>query len=142
MRQREDACMNDLFEARAKGGKARRDALSQAERKAIAKKGAVARWGAKATHKGNFLDHLGVDVECYVLDNEEKSAVISQIGMAKVLGLSSRGNALPRFLANKIMSDALGAEIAGKLENPLKFQYGSGGAGAPPITVHGSILRS
>jgi len=129
--------MTDLFDARAKGGNARRDALSQAERKAIAKKAAVARWGAKATHKGNFQDQLGIDVECYVLDDDKKTAVISQTGMASALGLSPRGNALPRFLANKVMSDAVGAEFREKIENPLKFQYGTGGAGAPPATIHG-----
>ena len=86
--------MNDLFSGRAKGGIARREALSETERRAIAKKAAVARWGAKATHRGNFQEQLGIDVECYVLDDEEKTAVISQTGMGRALGLSSRGNAL------------------------------------------------
>jgi hypothetical protein len=129
--------MDDLFEARAKGGNARRDALTKEERKAIAKKGAVARWGVKASHKGNFEEQLGIDVECYVLEDDKKTAVISQTGMASVLGLSPRGNALPRFLANKVMSDAVGADFRKKMENPLKFQYGTGGAGAPPATIHG-----
>lgn len=130
--------MNDLFGGRAKGGIARRDALSADERKAIAKRAATARWGIKATHRGNFQEQLGIDVECYVLDDEKKTAVISQTGMARALGLSSRGNALPRFLANKIMSEAVGAELRQKIENPLKFQWGTGGAGSvPPVTVHG-----
>ena len=33
-----------------------------------------------ATHKGNFQEHLGVDVECYVLNDPSKTAVISQSG--------------------------------------------------------------
>jgi hypothetical protein len=57
--------------------------------------------------------------------------------MARALGLSSRGNALPRFLANKVMSDAVGADFRAKIENPLKFQWGGGGAGGPKGTIHG-----
>ena len=73
-----------------------------------------------------------------MLDDETKSAVISQTGMASALGLSSRGNALPRFLANEAMSETISAEIRKKIENPLKFQYSPGGAGAPPPSViHG-----
>jgi hypothetical protein len=134
------ACMNeddDKPSGKAKGGIARRDALSQEQRSAIAKNAAIARWGVKATHKGNFKDQLGIDVECYVLDDAEKSAVISQTGMASALGLSSRGNALPRFLANRVMSEAVSAELQHKIENPIKFQYGAGGAETPTITING-----
>jgi hypothetical protein len=129
--------MTDLFDRQSKGGKARREALTKAERKEIARKGAIARWGAKATHQGNFRERLGIDVECYVLDDAAKTAVVSQTGMARALGLSSRGNALPRFLANQVMSEAVSAEIREKIENPIKFQWGSGGAGVPVTTIHG-----
>lgn len=129
--------MADLFDARAKGGIARREALTGPERKAIAKKGAAARWGVKAIHRGNFQEQLGIDVECYVLDDDDKTAVISQTGMARALGLSSRGNALPRFLANSVMSETVGAELREKVENPLKFQWAPVGAGVPPATIHG-----
>ena len=129
--------MNDLFSGRAKGGIARREALSKEERTAIARKAATARWGIKATHQGNFQEKLGIDVDCYVLDDDAKTAVISQTGMARALGLSSRGSTLPRFLSNKVMSEAVGAELRQKIENPLKFQWGFGGAGMPPVTVHG-----
>ncbi len=129
---------DDLFASRSKGGVARRDSLSKEARQGIARKAALARWGAKATHRGNFKEQLGIDVECYVLDDEQKTAVISQIGMGRALGLSSRGNSLPRFLANKVMSEAVGAELRSKIENPVKFQWGVGGAGTlPPVTVHG-----
>lgn len=97
----------------------------------------MARWGAKATHRGNFQEQLGIDVDCYVLDDPEKTAVISQTGMAQALGLSPRGNALPRFLANKAMSESVSAELKKKIENPLKFQGITGGARAPPAKIHG-----
>ncbi len=122
---------------RAKGGIARREALSPQERKNIARQGAAARWGYKASHKGSFKEHFGTDVECYVLDDKQKTAVISQRGMAEALGLSSRGNALPRFLGTRALADAVGAELRQKFQNPLKFQWGTGGAGQPPTTIHG-----
>lgn len=127
----------DLFSSRAKGGIARREALSPEKRAAIARKAAAARWGVKAIYRGNFQEQLGVDVDCYVLDDEERTAVISQTGMARALGLSSRGNALPRFLANQVMSGAVGAELREKVENPLIFQWSDLGAGTPAVPVHG-----
>src|SRR5262249_29564578 len=33
--------------------------------------------------------------------------------------------------------ETLGAELTEKLKNPLKFQWGSGGAEAPPSEIHG-----
>ena len=114
---------------------------SAPERRAeIARKAAEARWGEKALkaiHKGSFQEKFGVDVDCYVLDDPQKTAVISQRGMGAALGLSMRGNAFPRFLASKSIAEIAGAELREKLENPLKFQWGTGGAEQPPTTVHG-----
>jgi hypothetical protein len=123
---------------RARGGMKRAENLSPKERKAIAIKAASARWGVKATHRGNFQDEFGVDVDCYVLDDPQKTAVISLRGMAKALGLSENGSALYRFLATKAMSETVGVELSEKLAEPLKFQWGTGGAESPPPnTVHG-----
>jgi hypothetical protein len=128
-------------QTKAAGGIARAQKLAPAAKTAIAKKAAAARWGerpARAIHKGNFMDEFGIDVECYVLQDEKKTAVISQIGMGKVLGLSSRGNSFPRFLASQAMSKHVGAELKAKLEKPLKFQWAKAGAGQQPSTViHG-----
>lgn len=127
---------SDEVKGRAKGGIARAKALTDEELVAIAKKGAIARWGIKATHKGNFKDDFGIDVECYVLDDEIKTAVINQIGMGLAIGLSPRGNAFPRFLASRGMSEVIGAQLAEKLSKPIKFQWTS--VGAPhSISVHG-----
>jgi hypothetical protein len=121
------------------GGAKRAEVLAPERRAEIAREAAVARWAKpiRATHKGNFKQEFGVDVECYVLDDATKTAVISQRGMGEALGLSARGNAFPRFLATRAMSDTVGAELRQKLENPLKFQGGTGGAGMPPAIVHG-----
>lgn len=126
---------NDEITGRAKGGVARSEALSKDERRAIAKKGAAARWGVKATHKGNFKEEFGFDVDCYVLDDDQKTAVISQTGMGKTLGLSGRGNAFPRFLASRGMRDSVSAQLMDKIQQPLKFQWS--GRGAQNATVNG-----
>ena len=119
------------------GGKARSEVLPPSKRGEIARKAALARWGARASHRGNFQEKFGVDVECYVLDDAENTAVISQTGMARALGLSSRGNALPRFVDSKVMREAIGAELRQKIENPLKFQWGKPGAENRGTTIHG-----
>jgi hypothetical protein len=124
---------------RAKGGKKRAELLSPEERKEIAVKAAEARWGEKALkalHKGSFEKEFGIDVDCYVLDDPTKTAVISQTGMGKALGLSSRGNAFPRFLASKAMEQFIGAQLRNKIEQPLRFLWDSGGA-QRQIIVHG-----
>lgn len=124
----------------SKGGKARAEVLSPEDRKAIAKQGAIARWGEKppvATHRGNFSENFGIDVDCYVLDDERKTAVISQRGMGAAIGLSPRGNAFTRFTNSKSIGTRLGAELREKIANPLKFQWGAGGADQPPSAIHG-----
>jgi len=125
---------------RAKGGIATAAALGDEGRKERARKGALARWGDKpprATHKGNFKEQFGLDVECYVLDDEQKTAVISQTGMGVALGLSSRANAFPRFLASRAMENYLSADLRSKIEKNLKFQWAAVSAGVPPADVNG-----
>jgi P63C domain len=122
----------DLGSGRAKGGAARAQSLSPEERRAIAKKGAVARWGLKATHKGSFKEDFGIDVECYVLDDDQKTAVISQRGMGEALGLGLSGSRLPSFIKGEKIAPYVGRELIGKLEKPLVFQGLSVGA-----TTHG-----
>jgi hypothetical protein len=131
-------------EAKAKGGLARAEALSPEKRKAIARRAAVARWGERpmrATHKGSLQADFGIDVDCYVLDDEQKTAVISQRGMAALLGLGSQaGNLLRRFLGAKKIAPYVGAELEEKLENPLVFAWSPPEPGArnpPPAMVHG-----
>jgi len=135
---------------RAKGGIARKMALTPERRREIATKAAVARYGSRplrALKKGNFKEKLGIDADCYVLDDTLKTPVISQTGMAKVLGLSSRGNAFPRFMASNAMVAAAGADLTEKLGKVLVFQWGSAGAGQPspqqpstPIYGHDAAL--
>lgn len=123
---------------KAIGGAARAASLTKGQRIGIAKKAAIARWGAQATHKGNFQEDFGIDIECYVLDDDKKTAVISQIGMGLALGLAPRGNAFPRFLESKGMQKTVSAQLAEKLAKPVKFQWsGSGAHGQSNAVVHG-----
>jgi hypothetical protein len=92
----------------------------------------------RATHKGNFKEHFGFDVDCYVLDDAKKTAVISQRGMGAALGLGDAGNAFPRLLAGRNVSKAAGPEILKRAQKPLIFQsFSAGGTSAPPSVVHG-----
>ncbi|NKJ02024.1 P63C domain-containing protein [Novosphingobium sp. SG707] len=120
-------------------GKARAEALPPMRRSDIARAGAAARWGKspKAIHRGNFSDQFGIDVDCYVLGDLEKTAVISQIGMARVLGLSPRGNSFPSFINSKAMENFVGGELREKIQNPVKFQWGLGGGESIQATIHG-----
>ncbi len=80
----------------------------------------------KATHKGNFKAEFGIDVDCYVLDDEQKTAVISQRGMGEALGLGSSSR-FPRFVGGKAISAYVGPELRRKLEKPVIFQAKVGG---------------
>ena len=80
-----------------------------------------------AIHRGNFNDEFGIDVDCYVLDDPKKTAVISQRGMGLVLGLAPSGGAFTRFVSSKGMSGAVGAQLAAKIAKPIKFQWSVGG---------------
>jgi P63C domain len=117
-------------ESKVAGGLARAMALTPERKRAIAVKAAATRWGKmpRATHKGNFKDEFGFDVDCYVLDDEAKTAVISQRGMGSALGLSERGNAFIRFANSRSMSNYIGAQVRSKIDNPIIFQAVSSGA--------------
>ncbi|EAX3122877.1 hypothetical protein J9P93_004628 [Salmonella enterica] len=90
-----------------------------------------ARWGdkpLKATHKGNFMDEFGIDVECYVLNDENKTAVVSGAGLARLLGLGDHMIAVTRLLNAQYMSDFIGTVLREKMEKPFKFQWHHGGS--------------
>ena len=118
---------------RAKGGAVVAAKMTAEQKTDRATKGALARWGLKATHKGNFKKELGVDAECYVLNDPGKTAVITQLGMGEILGLGSGGSRLPRFVFNKTMSEYLGPELAEKIRNPVIFHIVSAGQGGASL---------
>ena len=77
-----------------------------------------------ATHKGNFKEDFGIDVDCYVLNDDQKTATVSQRGMAVAIGLRERGSAFPSFANSKTMSPFVGSELRAKLQKPSLFFNG------------------
>jgi hypothetical protein len=126
-------------ESKVPGGLARAKALTPERKRQIAAKAAAARWGKlpRATHRGNFREDFGIDVDCYVLDDDQKTAAVSQRGMAVAIGLREAGSAFPSFANSKTMAPFVGSELREKLEKPLIFQGGTGGRDQPPSVVHG-----
>lgn len=123
---------------RAAGGRAVAKKMTEAERTARAKKAAIARWGLRATHKGNFLQHFGVDAECYVLDDEKKTAVMTQRGIAAAIGLKNPGgNDFERLVNRKFLAPYLGAGLLEKIAQPIEFKSNNAGAAQTEITVRG-----
>jgi hypothetical protein len=118
----------------AKGGEVRASKLSSERRREIARAAIQARWEKagkvplpRATHKGNFKKDFGIDVDCYVLNDHKKTAVISQRGMGEALGLGKSGSRLPRFVEGKAISNFVGPELRAKLAQPVIFQAQVGG---------------
>jgi hypothetical protein len=126
---------------RAKGGIARSLALSPERKKEIGKKGAAARWGRvnlQATHKGNFDVHFGIDAECYVLDDEPKTGVMTQRGIAAAIGLSKPGGKdFERLVDGKAISKHLGADIREKVHQPIEFRWIYPGAKQNAVSIKG-----
>lgn len=123
------------------GGKARAAALTPEERSAVARKGGLAKKLnslPRAVHKGNFSKEFGVDVDCYVLEDEQHTAVISQRGMSAALGIDPlSGGSLPRFVRGEKIAPYVGGELAEKLSKPLVFLWAPPVANAVPTTTYG-----
>lgn len=127
-------------QSKAIGGRARALALTPEKKAEIAKKAAESRWGAKplrASHKGSFKEDFGIDVECYVLADTTKTAVISQRGMGVALALGQGGSRLPVFLKGEKIAPFVGPELREKIENPLIFQSPSLGTSQPITSING-----
>jgi len=136
----------------SKGGAERARRLSPEERSRIAREAVEKRWeragklrpiaertGLRWTHKGSFKDEFGIDVECYVLNDDNKTAVISQRGMGEALGFSRQsGGRFPRFISGIAIAKHLGPELKQKLANPLVFQPSSAVPSAKIVDkIHG-----
>src|SRR5258708_38455493 len=111
------ACMvdeKDKDESKVAGGLARAKALTPARESQIAAKAAAARWGKlpRATHRGNFKEDFGIDVDCYVLDDEQKTAVLSQRGIGAAMGLQgASGQAFLRLANGQRLAPFIGLEL-------------------------------
>lgn len=126
---------------RAKGGAVVAAKMSPEQKADRARKGALARWGNKmptATHKGSFASDFGVDAECYVLDDERKTAVMTQRGIGAALGLSNPGGKdFERLVSGKILSEYLGGEVLAKISQPIEFKWVYPGVKQAATTIKG-----
>jgi hypothetical protein len=121
--------------------------VSAKERKALAKKGAIARWEIKqATHGSE--DHplkIGeIEIPCYVTEDETR--LLSQRGVIGGLGMSggSGGGGADRltaFLGGKSISPFVSKELSALIENPIRFRHPGGGQAAYgyPATILADI---
>lgn len=116
------------------GGLARAQKLTPEQRKTIASDAAQRRY-LRTLYCGNLQESLGVDVDCYVLNDDNRTAVISQRGIASALGLLGGGGyAFKRFSGGKIIRSYLAPEVLAKIDNPIKFQSTLTG---PGVTIFG-----
>lgn len=123
---------------RAAGAKALAAKMTPEQRAERAKKAATKRWGLRATHKGNFLQHFGVDAECYVLDDDKKTAVMTQRSIAAALGLKNPGgNDFERLATRKSLLPYLGAELTEKITQPIEFKWVLPGAKQTEVIIRG-----
>ena len=122
--------MDKEITGKAKGGIARRDALTSEQRSEIASKAAQARWDdsiPRATHSGT-LNIGGSELSCYVLENGER--ILSTRAVMKSLKRSWRGRKyggteLPVFLEAKNLKPFISSEL-GPVLTPRIFRTETG----------------
>lgn len=120
---------------RAKGGVARKAALSPKKRTAIAKKAAAARWSPtvrEVTH--GSIDHplrVGdIEIPCYVLEADTR--VLTQGGLHTSIGMSTSGGVggthrLARFIETLADKGIDCKDLATRIRNPILFRPQSRG---------------
>ena len=116
---------------KARGGRARADALTQERRTEIATRAADARWKApvhQATH--GSPDHplrIGdIEIPCYVLGDGRR--VLHQRGLVTALGMSRGGSSrgggdrLAHFVAQKTLEPFVDKHLVEVTADPIKFR--------------------
>lgn len=122
--------------SKAKGGKARAEALTPEERAEIARNAAETRWRTpKATHTGDLL--IGEQtMQCAVLPDGRR--VLSQRGVGRALGRGygganwrkndeSGGGNLPFYLAAKSLIPFISNDLLLLITEPIQYHHGKGG---------------
>lgn len=127
---------------RAKGGIARSAKLTPERRSEIARQAANARHAVvrplEAIRRGNFKEDFGIDAECYVLNDDRKTAVMTQRGIGAALGLSSPGGKdFERLVSGKVLSTYIGAEVLERIMQPIEFKWVYPGAKQSVTTIKG-----
>lgn len=122
--------------AKAKGGKARANALSAEERSRIAQKAAESRWKIpKASHVG-VLTIGELEIQCAVLPDGRR--VLSQRGVGRALGRThggadfrraaiDGGGNIPFYLGAKSLIPFISSELLPLITTPIQYHHGQGG---------------
>ncbi|HGE8410828.1 P63C domain-containing protein [Serratia marcescens] len=121
---------HDEPNGKAKGGKARAAKMTTAEKKAASLKMVQAKAELAAMPKviaGSNDEPLRIgeiELECYVLDDENKTRVFSQRGLASALGWDSSQAAarLANFTEGGFLNPFVNKEITEALRGALKFK--------------------
>lgn len=132
--------MNDVATGRAKGGKARSEALTAEQRKEIASKAARTRWEKQNLPVADFgspdrpLKLLNTEIPCYVLSDGTR--VLTQEGFLSALGRARKAKGgtgsstgvdrLPPFLSASNIRSLITDELIGSTA-PVNFRLPTGG---------------
>lgn len=125
----------------SKGGVARANALTPAERSEIARRAVEARWAKvkqidqpdtptlRATHSG-VMAIGNVEIPCFVLENETR--VISHRALQRSLGRAASGGAHKTAILLGAIEDKIGStkDLAARISAPLQFYPAFGGRSA------------
>lgn len=127
-------------ESKAKGGRARKAALSPEKRTEIAQKAAAARWSGdvappKATHTGE-LNIGDLSIQCAVLPDGRR--LLSQRGVGRALGRSyggadwkkreiDGGGNLPFYLGINALIPFISNDLLPLVMTPIQYFHGKGG---------------
>lgn len=113
----------------SKGGRARAETLSPNERRALAKRAAIARWkGVSAVPEASHQGALRIgDAELDVYVIEDGRRLFHKRVMGRALGLKSQGgNAFMKTISSKGVRSAIGPELIEKIEKPVIFRAFNG----------------
>jgi hypothetical protein len=120
---------------RARGGRARAEALSPERRREIAQKAAAQRHSPSLTATHGSEDHplkIGdAELPCYVLEDGRR--VLSLGGMVGALGMSiggagrRQGDRLYQFVTNKTLSPFVSKDLVNRMEGAVRFKAPSRG---------------
>jgi hypothetical protein len=117
---------------KARGGHARARLLTPAERSAIAKRAAKARWAdvplLKATHGDpNHPLQIGdLEIPCYVLEDGQRvltlKGMVGSIGMSIGTAGGGEGDRLVNFATGKAVSPFISADLLNRMKSPIRFR--------------------
>ena len=136
--------MNDQPEGKAKGGHARREALTPEVRSDIARRAAAARWSTdghaypQVTHRG-MLKVGDTELPCFVLDDGRR--VISGRGLTSAIGMKGRGQGAQRISEHRAIKPFLDDALAQAISNPILFVGDSPRGNAPSSGFEATVLQ-